>query len=153
MNAAPDVIRGRADLGFVGLESPELRVYPRAVHLAEKLHAYTVPRRSLNSRVKDLPDMAILASLGPFDCVRLHEAFERTFEHRATHAVPVSVPQPPPQWRAPYERMALTDGLQWKSIDAVHAAVSAFLNPVLQRQLGTWNHETWAWESGTSAAL
>jgi hypothetical protein len=129
------------------LDSPELRVYPRAVHLAEKLHAYTVPRPSLNSRVKDLPDMAILASLEPLDCTALRETLDRTFEHRATHAVPAALQEPPAEWRAPYERMALVDALQWKSIDAAYAAVRAFIHPVLKRELGRWNPAAWLWES------
>jgi hypothetical protein len=32
-----------------------LRLYPRETHVAEKLHAYTLPRRRENSRVRDLP--------------------------------------------------------------------------------------------------
>jgi len=31
-------------LGFVGLPAPVFRAYPVATHIAEKLHAYTMPR-------------------------------------------------------------------------------------------------------------
>jgi Nucleotidyl transferase AbiEii toxin, Type IV TA system len=63
MFGAPDRVRGRADLSFIGVEAPELTVYPRLTHIAEKLHAYTVPRPSPNSRVRDIPDLALLAEL------------------------------------------------------------------------------------------
>ncbi len=44
---------GSDTLAFVGLSPPRFRVYPVETHIAEKLHAYTLPRP--NSRVKDLP--------------------------------------------------------------------------------------------------
>jgi len=50
-------------LGFAGIAPPVLRVYPIEIHIAEKLHAYTMPRARENSRVKDLPDLGILASI------------------------------------------------------------------------------------------
>ena len=52
---------GKDTLGFAGVPPPEVRVYPVETHVAEKLHAYTLPRARANSRVKDLPDIALLA--------------------------------------------------------------------------------------------
>ena len=39
----------------------------REQQFAEKLHAYTLPRNSANSRVKDLVDMALLIGSGGLD--------------------------------------------------------------------------------------
>jgi hypothetical protein len=36
-------------------------------HTAEKPHAYTMPRARLHTRVKDLPDIALLATLQRVD--------------------------------------------------------------------------------------
>jgi len=42
-------------LGFAGIAPPTVRLYPVETHIAEKLHAYTMPRARPNTRVKDLP--------------------------------------------------------------------------------------------------
>jgi hypothetical protein len=106
-------------------------VYPRTAHVAEKLHAYTLPRPRPNSRVKDLPDLALLASTGPFDGVRLRAAVQATFEFRKTHPLPTSLPAPPDAWAGPYARMASVDGLPWATLPDVLAAAQSFLDPVL----------------------
>jgi hypothetical protein len=81
---------------FAGLPPVPLRVYAREVHIAEKLHAFTLPRPRGNSRVKDLPDIALLGTSGAFRSTLLGAAIQATFEHRGTHAVPPSLPAPPP---------------------------------------------------------
>ena len=58
----PDVVIADDVLGFAGISPPALRVYPIETHIAEKLHAYTLPRKRPNSRIKDLPDLALLAT-------------------------------------------------------------------------------------------
>lgn len=70
----PEVITAEDTLGFAGVAAPALRVYPVETHIAEKLHAYTVPRTRPNSRVKDLPDLALLATAGPLSSSRLRAA-------------------------------------------------------------------------------
>jgi hypothetical protein len=70
-------------LGFAGIAPPTLLLYPVETHIAEKLHAFTMPRARLNSRVKDLPDIALLACVKPLDAVRLRSALEQTFAFRA----------------------------------------------------------------------
>ena len=82
-------------LEFAGIAPPTLRIYPIVSHVAEKLHAYTMPRPRPNSRVKDLPDLALLASVGGLDAETLRTALNRTFTFRETHPLPVSLPKPP----------------------------------------------------------
>ena len=36
-------------LGFAGVAPPVLRLYPIETHIAEKLHAYTMPRARPNN--------------------------------------------------------------------------------------------------------
>jgi hypothetical protein len=116
-----------------------------ATHIAEKLHAYTLPRLRPNSRVKDLPDIALLATAGDIESVTLRQAIDRTFEHRATHPVPTALPDPPLTWGAIYERIAENDGLQWKTLAKVTRATQDFLNPVLAGESLTWKANTCAW--------
>ncbi len=87
---APDV------LGFAGISPPRVRLYPVETHIAEKLHAYTLPRSRPNTRVKDLPDLALLASIGMLDATRIRAALVETFTYRDTHPLPTSTPAPAP---------------------------------------------------------
>jgi hypothetical protein len=91
----PETVTATDVLAFAGIAPPVLRLYPIETHIAEKLHAYTMPRARPNSRVKDLPDIALLATIQPLEARRLRMALERTFEFRATHPVPSSLPDPP----------------------------------------------------------
>jgi hypothetical protein len=143
---APEILDGVDTLAFLGIPRASHRVYPRTTHLAEKLHAYTLPRDRENTRVKDLPDIALLASVGPMEATRLRAAIETTFKVRGTHPVCVSLPMPPSSWRGPYAVMAKADGLPWPELDDVFLAASAFLDPVLAGGVGSWSPPRGTWE-------
>jgi len=144
----PDLAVADDLLGFVGIAPPALRLYPVVSHIAEKLHAFTMPRNRPNSRVRDFPDIALLATTGPIDGARLRLALERTFGFRGTHSLPATVPTPPPFWAEPYAAMALGDGLGWATLAEVTEAVSAFLDPVLiSAGCGTWEPGDWLWRT------
>jgi Nucleotidyl transferase AbiEii toxin, Type IV TA system len=135
-------------LGFAGIESPTLRLYPIETHIAEKLHAYTLPRERTNTRVKDLPDLALLGTLRELDAARIRGAVEQTFAFRKTHALPASVPAPPATWTEPYAAMAVADQLAWATIDALVVAVRAFLDPVLAAGINaSWSPSSWTWQT------
>lgn len=140
-----DRLRGRVDLSFIEVPPVEVAVYPRLTHIAEKLHAYTVPRPTPNSRVRDLPDLALLASLAPLDATDLIAALQQTYAHRATHALPAELPSAPERWREPYREMAEANRLPWKDLDSVYAAVRAFINPALRGRMHAWDPATWTW--------
>jgi predicted nucleotidyltransferase component of viral defense system len=142
----PEVVTGSAALEFAGIAASRFRVYPRESHVAEKLHAYTLPRTRENTRVKDLPDLALLAQTGPFDGLRLREALAATFAFRGTHPLPVAVPAPPVAWADPYARIAQSDALPWTTLGAVTDAARAFLDPVLVGAAHTWDATTWRWQ-------
>lgn len=145
LTVEPDLVEGSSFLDFAGVEPAVMRIYPRVTHLAEKLHAYTMPRERENTRVKDLPDLALLASLGPLDGAELREAMTATFAFRKTHAVPAAIPEPPSQWEPIYARMASSDDLRWKTLGDLLIAVRGFLDPVLGGVVGVWDHEAWSW--------
>jgi len=147
----PDQVVGDDILAFAGIEPTRLRLYPVVSHIAEKLHAYTMPRVRPNSRIKDLPDIALLASAGAIDAATLRSALEKTFEFRATHALPDHVPQPPADWLEAYAVMAESDELIWRTTDELHRAVQAFLGPLLSKSEagGVWSPMTWRWTRST----
>jgi hypothetical protein len=114
-----EVIEGRDWLGFAGIASPSLYMIPREQQFAEKLHAYTLPRRgAANTRVRDLVDMALLIQSGTLDRNRVTEAIRVTFERRKTHPLPNVLPAPPAEWQKPYEALARECGLSGQAEDA-----------------------------------
>ena len=142
----PEVVVAEDVLAFAGIAPPTLRLYPIETHIAEKLHAYTMPRRRPNSRVKDLPDIALLATAHAVDARRLRVALEQTFTFRKTHPLPAVLPDPLSAWATPYAAMAREDQLVWPTLDDVTSAAKAFLDPVLAGDLdATWDSDTWAW--------
>lgn len=135
-------------LAFAGIAPPTLRLYPIETHLAEKLHAYTMPRHRPNTRVKDLPDMALLATAQPIEAKRLRGALEQTFAFRKTHALPTKVPDPLVAWTTPYATMAREDRLGWRTLQELIEAVQAFLDPVLAGGLDArWDPAAWKWRA------
>ena len=142
----PDAVVAEDVLAFAGIAPPILRLCPIETHIAEKLHAYTMPRPRPNSRVKDLPDIALLATVQSIEAKRLRAALEQTFIFRKTHALPAMLPEPLPAWATPYAAMAREDKLAWPTLDEVTTAAKAFLDPVLAGELDTaWNPATWTW--------
>lgn len=143
----PDVVVPEDVLAFAGIEPPTLRLYPVVSHIAEKLHAYMLPRPRPNSRVKDLPDLALLGCTGPLDAEVLRKALERTFHFRDTHRLPESLASPPSFWKQPYAAIAEEDGLTWRTLSDVHHAAALLLDPVLGDApvRGEWDPAAWQW--------
>ena len=145
---APDLVVADDVFGFAGIAPPKLRLYPIETHIAEKLHAYTLPRDRPNSRLKDLPDIALLGTIRSLEAARLRAAIEQTFSFRATHVQPIALPAPPDAWREPYASLAEEDSLPWKALDDVFDAARNFIEPVLSDSTcpTLWMPTTWRWE-------
>ena len=123
-----EVIEGRDWLGFAGIASPSLYIIPREQHFAEKLHAYTLPRKgAANTRVRDLVDMVLLIQSGTLDKARLREAIRLTFARRGTHTLPRTLSHPPIDWQKPFEALAKECRLS-EGIDSAFGALEKFLN-------------------------
>ena len=149
MLGEPEFIVADDALAFAGIAPPALRVYPVETHIAEKLHAYTMPRSRPNSRVKDLPDLMLIATTGPLDARRVRAAIEQTFAFRGTHEVPTRLPDPPASWEAPYATIAEEDRLRWTTLGEAVEAARVFLDPVLAGgSEARWDPDAWAWSGG-----
>lgn len=148
MLGEPDVLVADDLLAFAGITPPTLRVYPIETHLAEKLHAYTLPRTRPNSRVKDLPDIALLATARTMEARRLQAALDQTFAFRKTHPLPKTLPDPPAAWEMPFALIAHKDQLAWTTLAEVTDAAKAFLDPLLAGDLdAVWHPKTWTWRA------
>ncbi len=119
-------------LAFAGVESSRVLMIAREQQFAEKIHAYTLPRNSANSRVKDLVDLALLIGSDSLDKQRVLEALLLTFERRTTHDLASLIP-PPANWQSPFQTLAAQCGLP-TNIAAVFADVAAFVEEVLAQR-------------------
>jgi hypothetical protein len=120
-------------LGFAGIESSRVLMIAREQQLAEKIHAYTLPRNAANSRVKDLVDLALLIGSGGMEKQRIMDALRLTFERRGTHDLPARLVQPPADWQVPFHAMAEECGLP-TDVAAMFAGVQEFVEEVLAQR-------------------
>lgn len=122
-----EVIEGRDWLGFAGIASPSLYIIPCDQQFAEKLHAYTLPRKgAANTRVRDLVDMVLLIQSGRLDKAQVGEAMRLTFDRRGTHTLPMALPKPPSDWKKPYDALAKECGLSG-TVDGAFAILDVYL--------------------------
>lgn len=149
MAVAPSTFVTEDIFSFANIPPLSIQVYAREVHIAEKLHAYSLPRDKENSRIKDLPDIVVLGCSRAFQSNTLRQAIVETFGHRNTHRVPNELPKPPSTWREAYARMARENALPWPTLDDVFDHAQRFLNPVLADIQGAWNPDAWSWTSKT----
>jgi hypothetical protein len=127
-----ETVECREWLEFAGIKGPRVRMIPREQQFAEKLHAYTLPRSSANSRVKDLVDLALLVESGGLAPERVQEAVRLTFQKRATHEMPSVLLAPPTDWRRRFESLAEECRLP-RAMGAVFDRVRAYVEAVLAR--------------------
>ena len=92
-------------LAFAHVEPPIVTMTSREQQFAEKLHAYTLPRSTPNSRVRDLVDLVLLARSN-LDTGLVGTAIRATFEWRGTHPLPGKLPPPADDWMAPFNALA-----------------------------------------------
>lgn len=135
-------------LGFAGIPPTEVRALPLERHIAEKLHAYSRVHEAgrLNTRVKDLVDMALIAQAFTLDAIQLGRSVATTFERRAEQPAPSSVPPPPEEWALAYSKLAAEVGLAPELADGLRLA-SALLNPILTEDVrdARWNPSELNW--------
>ncbi len=120
-----EIIEGRDWLGFAGITPAQVQTISREQQLAEKLHAYTLPRSSANSRVKDLVDLALLIGSGGLSLARVSDVVDITFKRRRTHELPTALLAPPRDWQGRF--LALADECQLKGdMDTIFTQVEDF---------------------------
>lgn len=125
-----DTTGGRDWLNFAGIPAAKFPTISREQHFAEKIHAYTLPRPSPNSRVRDMVDMVLLITSSPqMAPARVRRSIEATFERRKTHPVPAGLQSPPGDWIQPYSALARQCGLP-ENMAAAFRQIDAFLKSI-----------------------
>lgn len=115
-------------LAFAGLPSCSALVVPAPWQFADKLAIYTHPWTDrVNTRSKDLVDLAKFIESGLPSDAALHAAIAATFAARGRVFEPAGVPEPPPSWDAEFESMATACNLMARTPGRAIAALRAFL--------------------------
>jgi predicted nucleotidyltransferase component of viral defense system len=96
----------RSSLSFAGIDAGVVELIDINRHAAEKIHALsrTYGERP-STRVRDLVDLVLLIEHDFLDRARTAAAVDAVFAQRATHRVPLVLPDPPPFWEASYENL------------------------------------------------
>jgi hypothetical protein len=105
-------IAARALVGSLHVATEGVDAICAAQHFAEKLHAYTIPRDTENTRDKDLIDMVLFIqrhSVAPADALA---AATHVFDFRKTHALPADLQPPPSSWEFRFAGRAKECGVE-----------------------------------------
>lgn len=122
-----DMTEGRDWLNFAGIPAAKFPTISKEQHFAEKVHAYTIPRPSANTRVRDMLDMVLLITSSPkLDQALVKKALDATFTRRKTHAMPDSLQPPPADWKPSYAKLARQCGLS-EDLDEAFRVVAEYL--------------------------
>lgn len=148
-----DTISGPDFLQFSGIAPIAIPMLALEYHVAEKVHAYTRGYGEAGSvqstRVKDLVDLALIASHSTFPAHRLRAALDEVFARRRLHSLPASLPPPPASWGKPYATMSRDVGIAG-DVTLGHTHAAAFLDPILSSSAllhAWWNPAAQQWRS------
>lgn len=145
----PEVLIGPDLLSFAGIDPVAAPSLPLEVQVAEKVHAYT---RGYgvdgvgSTRVKDIVDLALVASTAELDAGKVRRAMSETFARRSGRALPAALPRPPADWAVPFGRLAGEIHLA-ADLDGGHQLAARLLNPILSGNVttGRWDAVGQAW--------
>jgi hypothetical protein len=117
----PEWVEGSPLLDFAGISAARVALYPIEQQFAEKIHVYTFPWQDRdNTRVKDLVDLVLLVQAGQLESELVKQALRATFGARATHLLPVRLPEPPEDWAEPYAALAQELGLPASTLEEAY---------------------------------
>ncbi|MPZ12896.1 MAG: hypothetical protein GEU73_00450 [Chloroflexi bacterium] len=149
--AEPDLLRGPSLLDFADIAPIQVPTLPLALHIADKVHAYTRQHNGRpSSRVKDLVDLALISKHLAVRAGDLRHALETIFAGYDTHSLPTALPPPPALWETAYRALVAEVGLE-PEVSAGYADACTFLDPVLAHAVSDeriWDphKQTWVTE-------
>lgn len=124
---APEWARGEEFLSFAAISAARFRILPVAQQFSEKIHSYTLPRKSgINSRVKDLVDLVLMLDKDAPAYEATKTAIEATFNHRGTHDIPRVIPAAPTTWSASFTAMAKQVNISEITIEGAVARLNEY---------------------------
>ena len=122
-----DELAGSDLLAFAEIPAPVIRAISSVQHLAEKVHALTLPFDDrINTRVKDLVDIMLLMDLGLPPRTTVRETVEEIFATRRTHEVPKTIDNPTVTWVSSYNALASELSLRETTIEAAVSRLNEY---------------------------
>ena len=100
-----DTLRLSSHLEGLGLKGLTVKVILIEHHIAEKIHALTLPRDVSNSRVKDLVDLFLIFKFEKFSNKKTKDCIKETFITRDSHKIPKELSLPDESWEKPFNSM------------------------------------------------
>jgi Nucleotidyl transferase AbiEii toxin, Type IV TA system len=124
---SPEWASGEEFFSFAGIAPARFRILPVAQQFAEKVHSYTLPRKSgINSRVKDLVDLVLILDKDAPVPELVKAAIEATFAHRGTHDISVTIPASPLTWTSSFTAMAKQVDISESTVEGAVARVNDY---------------------------
>jgi hypothetical protein len=106
-------------LSFAGIAARPVELIDVNRHAAEKVHAFTRTYGDRpSSRVRDVVDLVLLIENEMLDMERTAEALTAVFAQRATHELPLTLPDPPPLWNDQYAALVADLSVGARTLDA-----------------------------------
>ena len=133
---APESVETRelpTAIKFAGIQGTTVQGVRPSRHYADKLHAYTRPRRH-RSRVKDFIDLALLTlelEKDPDAPALVRKEVSRVYALHRTHEPWSELPQPPSEWRSSFKSQAKEVGLDPPDMKHWFDEVNAFYQKLL----------------------
>ncbi|MBF8262839.1 MAG: Nucleotidyl transferase AbiEii/AbiGii toxin family protein [Parachlamydiales bacterium] len=129
-----EIIQGNNWLEFCSISPPAISMISIEQQFAEKLHAYTLPRgERVNSRAKDLVDMALLIAKKPLQAASMMQTTKTVFQKRGTHSLPSKLEKPPLEWQPQFSTMANECGLS-PDMNVTYEKISKYYNNIISTQ-------------------
>ena len=151
MSGEPDLVPPLTPIAIEGLVRPSYRAFPLADHIADKFSATVEVHRQAgearpSTRVKDLVDLALIASTQVVGGPALRTAIRVGFAHRGVEVPKAFTVPDDASWRARYPRVARdAPGMVPHYEEAVDLA-GRLIDPTLTRDpLGSWDPAKRAW--------
>lgn len=143
-----DYLTPPALLEFAGIVGSPIPCYSATQHIAEKLHALVCPRPVESSRIKDLVDLLIFASLDEgLHAEILYGAIKVVFDVRG-ESIPDQMTQFPDSWKPKFAQFTQNLDLHFLTYEDGVRGVESFINPILGGlKNGTWDPKQWIWGS------
>lgn len=151
MTGTPDIVAPLTPLEIEGLVRPQYRVFPIADHLADKLCAtigsYTrTGQPKSSSRVKDLVDIAIIASTQTVQATVLTSAVVSNAAMRKIELPERFIVPDVTGWAARYPKVVAEAPGPAPDFDAAVALASQIFDPVLNgTAIGSWRPSSRSW--------
>lgn len=121
-----EIVEGSDWLGFIGVPAGHFKLLAAEEIFSEKLHAYSLPRETKNSRVRDLVDMYVLVFEDRIEAAKLFRCMRKVFNRRDTHAIPEVLAVPPSDWDGTFKNILEQLGLRI-SMDEAFGVITNFL--------------------------